>query len=58
MKDDEIRNYIRSKLGEYITPYMMHVVKRDNINNNVTEDQIKEGYISLISDFITLKRNY
>ena len=58
MKDDEIRNYVRSILTEFITPYMMHVVKRDNINNNVTEDQIKEGYISLISDFITLKRNY
>ena len=57
MKDDEIRNYIRSKLSEYITPYMMLVVKRDNINNDVTEDQIKEGYISLISDFITLKRH-
>ena len=58
MEDDEIRNYIRNKLTEFVTPYMLFVVKRDNINNNVTEDQIKEGYISLISDFITLKRNY
>lgn len=55
--EDKIRELIRTKLSEYITPYMMQVIKEDNINECITEDEIREEYISMISDFIKAKKD-
>lgn len=55
LDDHKIKEYIRSNLSKYITPYMMRVVKSYNVNDNVTEEEIKDEYISLIYDFIKLK---
>ena len=52
--DDEIKEYIKSNLFKYITPSMIKVVKENNINPNVTEEEIKEEYLKLIYDFVKL----
>lgn len=53
--EDKVREIIRTKLSEYIPPYMMQVIKKDNINECIAEDEIREEYISMISDFIKAK---
>ena len=48
---------IRNKLTEYITPSLMQVIKCNNINENISEEDIKNDYVAMISDFIKLKRD-
>lgn len=56
-KDEvQIRDIIKDKLSSYISPYMMKIIKTDNINADITEDDIRKGYISIISDFVKAKR--
>lgn len=55
--DNEIREYIRKNITEYISPYLLEIVKKYNINNNVTNDKIIDGYIDLICDFIEIKKS-
>lgn len=57
LDNDKVSDIIRNKLTEYITPYLMKVIKSDNINEGITEDEIREEYVSMISDFIKTKRN-
>ena len=57
LTEDKVRELIRSKLSEYITPYMMKIIKEDNLNKCVTEDEIREEYITMIYDFVKAKRN-
>lgn len=52
----EIRNLIRGRISEYISPSLMRILIKDNIDEHVTEEQIKEGYVSLIYDFIMAKK--
>lgn len=54
--DNQIRRIIEDKFSDYISPYMMKIIKDDNINKDVTEDDIKKDYISMISDFVKAKR--
>ncbi len=56
MPDVEIKEYIKNNLHSYITTSMMEVLKYANINENITDEQIYEGYISLIYDFIKMKQ--
>lgn len=53
---DAIQGYIRKNIADYIPSYMMEIIKKYNINNDVSEEQIIEGYISLINDFIEVKK--
>ena len=55
--EGKVRELIRAKLSEYISPYMMQVIKEDNINECITEDEIREEYISMIADFIKAKKD-
>ncbi|MBR5034261.1 MAG: ATP-binding protein [Bacteroidales bacterium] len=48
---------IRNKLSEYITPYLIKIIKNDNVNTNITEEEIQEEYISIIYDFIKMKKS-
>ena len=34
----------------------MQVIIGDNINEKITEDEIREEYVTMISDFIKMKR--
>ena len=52
----QIQNIIKDKISQYISPYMIKIIKDNNINIDVTENDIKEGYVSLISDFVKAKR--
>ena len=55
-KDDSyIREYVSNNIKTYISPYLFEIVKKYNIVDDVTDEQIKEGYISLICDFIRIK---
>ena len=51
----QIQNIIKDKISQYISPYMIKIIKDNNINIDVTENDIKEGYVSLISDFVKAK---
>jgi HD superfamily phosphodiesterase len=57
LETDKVSDIIRNKLTEYITPYLMQVIIRDNINEKITEDEIREEYVTMISDLIKMKRN-
>ena len=50
--DAEIKSYINDKLKEYITPYMIEVIKKDNVNSDVKEKDINDEYTNLIFDFV------
>jgi len=56
--DDELEicNLIRSHISEYISPSLMRILIKDNIDEHITEERIKEGYVSLIYDFIMAKK--
>jgi len=56
MDNNDITDFIKNKLPEYITPYMIEIVKKDNINVGITENEIKEEYISMLSEFVKIKR--
>ena len=53
----EVKNYVLANISEYITPYMLNIVKQHNIKSDITDEEIKEGYLSLIYDYILLKKN-
>lgn len=55
-EESEMKEYLRKNLSQYITPYMIEVIKKYNIHENITEDQIKDEYILLIFDFINVKK--
>lgn len=57
MPESDIKSYIRENLSSYITPYMMGIIKEYNISADISDNKIKEDYIKLIYDFITLKQN-
>lgn len=52
-----IRSYLYKHINDYISPYMMRIIKEYNIDDSVKEEQIIEGYISLISNFIKAKKS-
>ena len=54
--DSQIQMVIKERLSEYISPYMMKTIKSNNINKEVTEDDIRKGYVSMIFDFVKAKR--
>ena len=56
LDNEKVADIIRNKLTEYITPYLMQVIIGDNINEKITEDEIREEYVTMISDFIKMKR--
>ena len=56
MSEQDIKDYIQSHIGEYVTSYMMKMVKQYNINTGVTDEQIKNAYTSLIYDYVMLKK--
>lgn len=61
LKDKEENNakeYIRKNINKYITPYMIEMIKKHNINKDITEEQIVNEYISLIYDFISIKKDF
>ncbi len=58
MEKEDIMDYIKSNFSKYVSPYMLQVVKDNNIDKNITKEQIKEGYISLINDFIEVNKKY
>ena len=43
-------------MNQYITPYMIEIIKKYNINESVTEEQIVNEYILLIHDFLNVKK--
>lgn len=53
---NETCNYIRKKMSEYITSSLMRVLIHNNINSSVTEEQIIDGYVALLSDFLIAKK--
>lgn len=56
LDNSTVSDIIRKKLSEYITPYLMQVIKTNNINETITEEEIREEYVSMISDFVRTKR--
>lgn len=56
MDDNKITDIIKKKLPEYITPYMIQIIKNDNVNEGITEEEIKEEYISMIYEFVKIKK--
>lgn len=54
---NKVSDIIRNKLTEYISPYLMQVIIGDNINDKITKDEIREEYVTMISDFIKTKRD-
>lgn len=56
MSEQDIKDYIQAHIGEYVTSYMMKMVKQYNINTGVTDEQIKNAYTSLIYDYVMLKK--
>ena len=50
--EQNIKDYVQENLLYYITPYMIEIIQKYNINVNVTDDEIKSDYIRLICDFI------
>ena len=58
MSEQDIKNYIQTHISEYITSYMMKMVKLYNIHTDITDEQIKTAYISLIYDYVMLKTQY
>ena len=57
LDDNKTSDIIRSKLTEYITPSLIQVIKNHNINDDITEEDIKKEYVVMISDFIKMKRD-
>ncbi len=55
--ENEIQSYLHKHINDYIPPYMMKIIKEYNINDRVTEEQIVEGYISLICNFLHVKNS-
>lgn len=53
--DRDIEEFISSHIYKYITPNLINVIKQHSINPNVTEENIKKDYISLIYDYVKLK---
>ena len=53
--ENEIRNYVSTHLTKFIPPYLIQIVETNNINKDISEAEIREGYISLICDFIRQK---
>ena len=56
LDNSSVFDIIRNNFSEYITPYLMQVIKRNNINEKITEEDIREEYVSMISDFVRMKK--
>ena len=56
LDNSTVSDIIRNKLSEYITPYLMQVIKTNNINEKITDEEIREEYVSMISDFVRMKK--
>lgn len=56
MSEQDIKNHIQTNILDYVTSYMMKIVKHYNINSGVTDEQIKNTYTSLIYDYVILKK--
>ena len=54
--DSDIKEHIRKNINQYITPYMIEIIKKYNIDESVTEEQIVNEYILLIHDFLNVKK--
>ncbi len=50
--DELIKDYIDRNLNEYITPYLIEIIKNDSYKQEVTEDIIKSEYRNLILNFV------
>lgn len=55
-EESEMKEYLRKNLSQYITPYMIEVIKTYNIHENITEEQIIDAYILLMFDFVNVKK--
>lgn len=55
-EESEMKEYLRKNLSQYITPYMIEVIKKCNIHENITEEQIIDAYILLMFDFVNVKK--
>ena len=53
--DNDIRQHITSNVSEYLTPYLIKIIKQYSINQDVSEEQIKNDYVSLIFDYVKCK---
>lgn len=54
--DSETKEYLCKNISQYITPYMITIIKKYNLNENITENQIIDEYISLMFNFIKYKK--
>lgn len=53
----DLFEFVENKLPNYLTPSFLKIVKDNNINKAITDDEIKEEYSNLITDYIKYKRN-
>lgn len=53
--DAELREFISIKISELLKPALVKIVKRCNVNHDVSDEQIRQDYISLIFDYIKLR---
>ena len=54
--EEDAKKDIRQNINTYLTPFMMQIIKEYNINEKVTDEQIVDGYVSLIYDFVSHKK--
>ena len=54
-KTDEVLNIVKSYIYNNLSSYLIDVVKKFNINEGVTEQDIKDTYIKLIQDYLNIK---
>lgn len=53
----DIKEYIKKEVHNLITTPMMKILKSNNINTGITDEQIYDGYTDLIYDYIQMKQN-
>ena len=54
-KTDEVLNIVKSYIYNNLSSYLIDVVKKFNINEGVTEQDIKDTYQTLIVDYLRIK---
>lgn len=53
----DLFEYVENIITNYLTPSFLKIVKDNNINKTITDDEIKKEYSQLITDYIKYKRN-
>ena len=54
--ESDVKKYLHENISLYVPPHMIDIIKKYNINTDVSDDAIKEDYIELMYDFIKLKQ--